>query len=156
MTKKTRSKSKAEIVTPVTPAASSVVAQFVDKVKGIEDAAARRYLPKDVSARDLRVIVAVSEVGKEGMAALVKRLGVAQPTVSISIVRLEGRGLVDRLGVEGDLRRRTYALTARGRQIEAARRQAISETEALVLHTIPKAERPKFELTLSGIIAALP
>ena len=128
---------------------------FARKFREVEERAFERHLPKDITARDVRVLSAVAEAGEDGMSALVKRLHVAQPTVSIAISRLEHKGLVERAGVDGDLRKRRYVLSERGKLLDRARKQASGEAEMVVFSALPKAERAKFETFIQSAIAAL-
>lgn len=134
----------------------SVFSTFARKVRALEEEATKRHLPGEMTGRDLRLLLAISEIGGQGMMAICKRLNVTQPSISIGIARLEGKGLSERAGVEGDLRRRSFTLTDRGLKIVKAIRQSESEADMTILSALPKADRAKFEAMVKTIVETLP
>lgn len=69
----------------------------------------------------LGLMAQIAAASDDTLGALARRMGLEQSTLSRNLRTLEGEGLVEIAGVEGDLRRRAVWLTDAGaRRLEAA------------------------------------
>ena len=103
----------------------------------------------DLSRTASSVLAALRDGGPQRVTALAAAEGVAQPTMTNLVVRLERRGLVERGSDPADARAVRVAITDQGRERLEARREARVAVLAERLQALDAGER-------EALLAALP
>lgn len=84
-------------------------------------------------------------------AELKRKLGLSQSTVAGLLGRLESKGLVEKLLVDGDARKMSLVPTARGLELEAMLRQTALETQKRIMEGLTESEQAELDRLL-GIV----
>mgnify|MGYP001225432222 CR=1 FL=1 len=84
-------------------------------------------------------------------AELKRKLGLSQSTVAGLLGRLEGKGLVKKLLVDGDARKMSLVPTAQGLELEAMLRQTALETQRRIMEGLTESEQAELDRLL-GIV----
>jgi DNA-binding MarR family transcriptional regulator len=100
-----------------------------------------RYLVSDRQGLSMTTISALNRLEREGpirLTALAALEGIAQPSMTVLVQRLEAQGLASRVGHPEDGRVRLVAITDAGRELLAGRRRAQSARVAGLLAALPE------------------
>ncbi|GAA1932603.1 MarR family winged helix-turn-helix transcriptional regulator [Streptantibioticus ferralitis] len=100
-----------------------------------------RYLLSDRQGMSLTTAAALNRLEQEGpirLTALAAAEGIAQPSMTVLVQRLEAQGLATRVGHSEDGRVRLVAITDAGRALMAERRSAQSARVADLLAALPE------------------
>jgi DNA-binding MarR family transcriptional regulator len=100
-----------------------------------------RYLLSERQGMSLTTAAALSRLDREGpmrLTALAAAEGLAQPSTTALVQRLEAQGLASRVGHPGDGRVRVVAITDAGRELLTERRRAQSAKVADLLAPLPE------------------
>ncbi|WP_039638845.1 MarR family transcriptional regulator [Streptomyces sp. 769] len=100
-----------------------------------------RHLLSDRQSMSLTTVAALSRLEQEGplrLTALAAAEGIAQPSMTALVQRLEAQDLASRVGHPEDGRVRLVAITDAGRALLAERRRAQSVRVADLLATLPE------------------
>ncbi|MCZ0998541.1 MarR family winged helix-turn-helix transcriptional regulator [Streptomyces mirabilis] len=100
-----------------------------------------RYLLSDRQDMSLTTAGALSRMEREGpvrLTALAAAEGIAQPSMTVLVQRLEAQGLATRVGHPEDGRVRLVAITDAGRELMVERRRAQSARVAGLLAALPE------------------
>lgn len=81
-------------------------------------------------------------------AELKKRLGLSQSTVAGILERLENKGLLEKILVDGDARKMSLVPTARGLELEAMLKQTALETQQIIMEGMTQDEQKEFDRLL--------
>jgi DNA-binding MarR family transcriptional regulator len=113
----------------------------------------RTGTPRDISFTTASTLSRLEHEGPRRLTSLAADEGVAQPSMTQLVQRLERQGLVERNRDPGDKRVVWVAITDAGRRLLADRRVARAEELAALLATLP----PEDEAALAAaVLAALP
>jgi len=102
----------------------------------------------------LRVLDHLARVGPRSPSQVASDLAVAQPTVSGWIHELTTRGLLERVGVEGDGRRATLRLTGEGTQIRATAADRVRRRQLRLASALDPVAQAELVATLERVVAA--
>ncbi|GAX57227.1 MarR family transcriptional regulator [Streptomyces olivochromogenes] len=100
-----------------------------------------RYLLSDRQGMSLTTAGALSRLEREGpirLTALAAAEGIAQPSMTVLVQRLEAQGLATRVGHSEDGRVRLVAITDAGRELMVERRRAQSARVVGLLAALPE------------------
>ncbi|WP_037684942.1 MarR family winged helix-turn-helix transcriptional regulator [Streptomyces durhamensis] len=100
-----------------------------------------RHLLSDRQGMSLTTAAALSRLEREGpirLTALASAEGIAQPSMTALVQRLEDQGLATRVGHPEDGRVRLVAITEAGREVMAERRRAQCARMADMLAALPE------------------
>ncbi|MFJ1601821.1 MarR family winged helix-turn-helix transcriptional regulator [Streptomyces sp. NPDC088253] len=100
-----------------------------------------RYLLSDRQGMSLTTAAALNRLEREGpirLTALAAAEGIAQPSMTVLVQRLEAQGLATRVGHPKDGRVRVVAITDAGRELMAQRRRAQTARVADLLAALPE------------------
>jgi DNA-binding MarR family transcriptional regulator len=135
---------------PPAPARDSVAAGLDELLRF---ALRRTGSPRDISFTTASTLSRLDQDGPRRLTSLAAEEGVAQPSMTQLVQRLERQGLVERTRDAGDRRLVWVGITDAGRRLLADRRRARAAELADLLATLP----PEEEAALgSAVLAALP
>ncbi|GGU82400.1 hypothetical protein GCM10010211_55480 [Streptomyces albospinus] len=100
-----------------------------------------RHLLSDRQSMSLTTVAALSRLEQEGpirLTVLAAAEGMAQPSMTVLVHRLEAQGLASRVSHPEDGRVRLVAITDAGRELMAERRRAQSARVADMLAALPE------------------
>jgi DNA-binding MarR family transcriptional regulator len=113
----------------------------------------RAGAPRDISFTTASTLARLEQDGPRRLSSLAADEGVAQPSMTQLVQRLERQGLVERRRDAGDRRIVWVVITEAGRRLLADRRDSRAGELARLLATLP----PEDEATLgAAVLAALP
>jgi DNA-binding MarR family transcriptional regulator len=102
-----------------------------------------RHLMSDRQGLSLTIAAALIRLERDGpirLTTLATAVGLAQPSTTVLVQRLEAQGLASRVGDPGDGRVRLIAITDAGRELLAERRRARDARVAEMLTALPEQE----------------
>ncbi len=129
----------------------STVAAGLDELTRF--AVRRSGIPRDISFTTVTTLARLEDEGPRRLTSLAVDEGVAQPSMTQLVQRLESQGFVERRRDPGDRRVVWVAITDAGRRLLADRRASrAAETAELLAALSPQHE----EALTSAVLAALP
>jgi DNA-binding MarR family transcriptional regulator len=117
-------------------------------LEGLNDGA---LAPIGLSARELSVLLAVTELGSASQQEVAHALGVDRTTMVTFVDLLEEKGLVERQPDPSDRRRNVIEVTAAGKQAVERGRRASDQAEAALLAPLSEADQKRFRTALAAI-----
>jgi DNA-binding MarR family transcriptional regulator len=110
---------------------------------------------KDLTSRQLAVLLAVA--GNEGLRQtdLVDRTGIDRSTLADVVKCLKGKGLLQRKRTKEDARAYAVKLTAEGQQVLRAAEPLARRVDERVLDALPAKRRADFMGALASIVSTL-
>jgi DNA-binding MarR family transcriptional regulator len=126
-----------------------------------------RHLMSDRQGLSLTIAAALIRLERDGpirLTTLATAVGLAQPSTTVLVQRLEAQGLASRVGDPGDGRVRLIAITDAGRELLAERRRARDARVAEMLTALPEqdvqalgeAMRTALPIVRRMLLAAMP
>jgi DNA-binding MarR family transcriptional regulator len=126
-----------------------------------------RHLMSDRQGLSLTIAAALIRLERDGpirLTTLATAVGLAQPSTTVLVQRLEAQGLASRVGDPGDGRVRLIAITDAGRELLAGRRRARDARVAEMLTALPEqdvqalgeAMRTALPIVRRMLLAAMP
>ncbi|MFK0025042.1 MarR family winged helix-turn-helix transcriptional regulator [Streptomyces sp. NPDC090798] len=115
-----------------------------------------RYLLSDRQGMSLTTVAVLNRLEREGpirLTALAAAEGIAQPSMTVLVQRLEAQGLATRVGHPEDGRVRVVAITDAGRELMAQRRRTQTARVADLLAALPEQD---VQALLQAMRTALP
>jgi len=100
-----------------------------------------RHLMSDRQGLSLTIAAALIRLERDGpirLTTLATAVGLAQPSTTVLVQRLEAQGLASRVGDPGDGRVRLVAITDAGRELLAERRRTRDARVADMLTALPE------------------
>lgn len=86
-------------------------------------------------------------------AELKKQLGLSQSTVAGILERLENKGLIEKVLVDGDGRKMSLLPTEKGLELEAMLKQTALDTQQIIMEGMTKGEQEEFNRLLEIALA---
>jgi len=120
---------------------------------GLADLHEGLLAPVGIGARELAVLLLLSDLDPESQQQVAGRLGVDRTTMVGLIDALEGKGLVARSPDPADRRRNVVALTDAGRTTLRVATRASDEAERRLLADLDEAEAAQFRDLLRRLAA---
>lgn len=111
--------------------------------------------PLNITAAQLAPLLALSEQKSMLQRDLVKRLGVTQPAIVVTLAKLERESLIDRHPDERDGRASLISLTPKGQELVQAALPALHASNARALAGFSKSEEEDLRVALRRILIAL-
>ncbi|WP_192808737.1 MarR family winged helix-turn-helix transcriptional regulator [Actinomadura montaniterrae] len=108
----------------------------------------------DLTQGQYAVLVTLGEHGPQGQRRLAGLVAVDARNIVAVLDALAGRGLVERRPDEADRRRRTVALTERGKALVTVVADAAAEEQDGFLRALDQAERAQLNLLLRRLYAS--
>lgn len=118
-------------------------------------ARAAREAREGLSLPQYQLLCPLLEADELTVGALAEAGGVAAPTATRMLDRLERDGLVERRASESDRRSVSVVLTRKGRRVVAARRELIAAKRRAIFDSLSPDERARAEVILRRLAAAL-
>jgi DNA-binding MarR family transcriptional regulator len=115
----------------------------------------RRIEPHGVVPGQFAQLLALYEADGLTQSELSRRVRIEQPTMAVTLKRMERDGLVERVPDPSDGRRARVMLTERARRLEKDLTTAAREVNAIAVEGLTPAEADAFMRTLDRLIANL-
>jgi DNA-binding MarR family transcriptional regulator len=110
---------------------------------------------RDLTPRQLAVLVTVAQNDGLSQTGLVERTGIDRSTLADIVRRMQKKGLLQRRRTKHDARAYAVRLTPDGRRVLKRSEPLAKKVEGRILDTLPARQREQFIDELAAIVAAL-
>ena len=125
------------------------VAQCADDIFGAQ------MKDRDLTPRQLAVLVTVADNEGVTQTAIVERTGIDRSTMADVVRRLQKKGLLQRRRTQKDARAYAVTLTHQGRRLLRTAEPIAKRVDDRILEALPAQRRQQFIAVLQSIVAAL-
>lgn len=129
--------------------------EFFSAVRRARGRAAQEAQPGTLTLAQFQLLAAFEGESELSVGAVAEAGGVAPPTATRMLAKLERDGIVERSRCEDDRRSTTVRLTVEGRRLLKRKRALISAKQRTIYESLNAAERRQAEAILHRLAAAV-